>query len=183
MIHSSDEDTIVAIATPPGEGGIGIVRLSGKNAVAIAETMFAAASKQPIAKQKSHTAVFGHLVDRFEASKIEVVDEALVLFMRAPKSYTGEDMVELQTHGGPAILQKAVAMALREGARLAEKGEFTKRAFLNGHLDLIQAEGVLNLIQSKTELARRLSSAELHGRLSGQMKRMKESLVDILANL
>lgn len=183
MIRPSDDDTIAAIATPPGEGGIGVVRISGKKAIAIAESIFAAASKIPVSAQENHTASFGRLIDRTSGGREEVIDEALLIVMRAPKSYTCEDVVEFQTHGGYAILQKVLSMAIRQGARLAENGEFTKRAFLNGRLDLLQAEAVLDLIQAKTDLARRWASAQLEGKLSERMKSMKDSLLDLLASL
>jgi tRNA modification GTPase len=167
------EDTIAAIATPPGEGGIGIVRISGAEASAIGAKLF----DRPL---RDRRAVFGHVRDPESG---EIVDEALGLFMRAPRTYTCEDVVELQSHGGPICLERILELTLREGARQAEPGEFTLRAFLNGRIDLAQAEAVLDVIRSKTEAARRLAVQGLGGRLSGEIRSIRRALVDQLAYL
>ncbi len=131
-----DDGTIVAIATPPGEGGVGVVRLSGPNAVVICDVIFRSKCGRPASTQKSHTVRFGWAVEGKGSGKESLIDEALLLIMRSPKSYTGEDVAEISAHGGNALLKRIVAEAVRAGARLAEKGEFTKRAFLNGRIDL-----------------------------------------------
>jgi tRNA modification GTPase len=183
MERPSEADTIAAIATPPGEGGIGIVRLSGKRSIEIAERLFKAKSGRPLRQHKSFTASYGRLLDPFSAPSPEVIDEVLVLLMRQPRSYTCEDVVEIHAHGGGALLLKILELVLKSGARLAEKGEFTKRAFLNGRLDLVQAEAVCDLIKAKTDLARGFAMAQLEGALSGQLRAMRDALLDILSHL
>lgn len=167
------EDTIVAIATPPGEGGIGIVRLSGSDAGAIAARIFGG-------RLRDRRAVFGLVRDPASA---EVVDEALGLLMRGPRTYTREDTVEFQAHGGPIPLQRIVELCLREGARLAEPGEFTLRAFLNGRLDLAQAEAVLDVIRSRTDASLRLAVQGLGGRLSEHLRGLRARMLNLLAYL
>src|SRR3990167_3818221 len=159
---SNLDDTIVAISTPVGQGGIGVVRLSGNDALAIADKMFVARDKQEPSRMKSFTVHYGDVI-RGE----EIIDEALLLLMRAPKSYTREDVVEISAHGGTAVLKRILDLAIRHGARLAARGEFTKRAFLNGRLDLLQAEAVLDLVKAKTEPGRRWAAAQLEGVFSG----------------
>lgn len=174
-----ENETIAAISTPPGEGGIGVVRLSGKEALGVADRIFRAKSGKKPSEQKPYTAQFGNAVSENGG----IIDEALLLVMRAPKSYTCEDMAELSAHGGSAVMAAVLESALRAGARLAEPGEFTKRAFLNGRLDLLQAEAVLDLIQSKTELGRRWAAAQLVGSLSKKIKALKDGLVEVLSHL
>ncbi len=176
--RSSDQDTIVALSTPPGEGGLGVVRLSGKKAVEIADKIFTAASGLKVCGQKSYTASYGRVV--FGG---KTVDEALLLLMRSPKSYTREDVVEISSHGSAAVLGAVIQAVLRAGARMAEPGEFTKRAFLNGRIDLLQAEAVLDLIRAKTDLARRWSLSQLEGHLSKKIILAKNKLVEILSHL
>jgi tRNA modification GTPase len=180
-VRASSEDTIVAISTPPGEGGIGIVRLSGEKAASIAGSLFESPSG-PVSAQPSHTARFGRVIEKADGS-LKTVDEALLLLMRAPKSYTGEDVVEIQAHGSQPVLQKIVELALEAGARLAEPGEFTKRAFLNGRMDLLQAEAVLDLIQARTERSRQWAVSQLEGGLSRKMQAWKEELVRAMSHL
>lgn len=172
------EDTIVAPATPPGEGGIGVIRLSGERAIAVADALFRSKSGSPISSQKNFTARYGHVVGRTG----KVVDEALVLLMRAPGSYTGQDTVEISVHGSSAVVHAVVELALEAGSRLAEPGEFTKRAFLNGRMDLLQAEAVLDLVRAKTERERGWAVSQLEGGLSKKMSRWKDELVDILSH-
>ena len=167
------QDTIAAISTPIGEGGIGIVRLSGKDALPIAQRLF---SKQ-LANRRL---VYGHIVDPDIG---EVVDEVLAAYMKAPHTYTREDIVEIDCHGGPLPLQRILGLALRCGARLANPGEFTLRAFLNGRLDLAQAESVLDVIQSRTQASLRLAVQGLGGKLSEPIREIRRSLMDILAYL
>ncbi len=165
------EDTIAAISTPLGEGGIGIVRLSGKEAKAIAEKLF----DHPLENRRL---VYGHIRDP-ESS--ELVDEVLVAYMAAPHTYTREDIVEINCHGGPLPLQRVLGLALRCGARLAEPGEFTLRAFLNGRIDLSQAEAVLDVVQAKTQASLRLAVQGLRGKLSRQIREVREELLSALA--
>ena len=175
-------ETISAIATAMGEGGIGIVRLSGDEALAIAGRIFVPSGKKDAAEQKNFTARHGRIVSR-EGARETILDEALLLVMRAPKSYTGEDVAEIHAHGGPAVLRSVWDLTVRHGARPAQPGEFTKRAFLNGRLDLLQAEAVLDLIQAKTERSVRWAASQLQGRLSGRLRSLKEKLLEVLAQL
>jgi len=165
------EDTIAAIATPLGEGGIGIVRLSGRQARCIAEALF----DQPLEDRRL---VYGHIVD---PKSSEMVDEVLIAYMVAPTSYTREDVVEINCHGGMMPLQWILSLTLRHGARLAAPGEFTLRAFLNGRIDLAQAESVLGIIQSKTEASLRLAVEGLAGRLSDRIRDIRSRLLELLA--
>jgi tRNA modification GTPase len=171
----SKNETIVAIATPPGRGGIGIVRLSGPEAVAIAEPMLRL--RNPL----THTqARFADLLDLDTQEKL---DEAVVTFFAEPHSYTGEDVVEIAAHGSPVILETMVRQALEGGARLAAPGEFTQRAFLGGRIDLTQAEAVHDLIEAQTLYQARVAAQQLHGALSRRIKPIKEGLVALIAVL
>ncbi|NPA32583.1 MAG: tRNA uridine-5-carboxymethylaminomethyl(34) synthesis GTPase MnmE [Aquificae bacterium] len=165
-------EPIVAIATPYGESAIGIVRLSGKGVLELAKRFFK--TKGEIKPRYAH---FGKLYDQ----KGEPLDEGILIYYKAPHSYTGEDMVELNLHGNPRILQKALELFLSAGARLAEPGEFTKRAFLSGKLDLTQAEAVAELISAKTELARKQALRQLEGELSRLIKPLRQALLELLA--
>lgn len=176
------DDTIVAISTPIGQGGIGVVRLSGKNALAIAEKMFVARNGEKLSDFKSFTVHYGDVESRRRGSA-EVIDEALLTLMRAPKSYTREDVVEISAHGGIASARAILNLAVAWGARPAEPGEFTKRAFLNGRIDLTQAEAVLDLIQSRTEAFSRVSAHQLKGELSTELEKIREQLMSVYAVL
>jgi len=167
------QDTIAAISTPIGEAGIGIVRLSGADARSIAERLCPA-------ELEDRRLVHGHIVDPESG---EAVDEVLVAYMQAPHTYTREDVVEINCHGGPMPLQRVLGLALRHGARLANPGEFTLRAFLNGRVDLAQAESVLDVIQAKTQASLRLAVDGLGGRLSTQVREVRRALMDVLASL
>ncbi len=182
-IREFDQDTIAAISTPPGEGGIGVIRLSGPEAFAVADRIFESKKKIRVADQESFTAQYGHVVSKDDGAKPEVIDEVLLLVMRAPRSYTCEDVVEISAHGGSAVLRAILGLAVKGGARLAAKGEFTKRAFLNGRLDLLQAEAVLDLVRTKTELGRRWATAQLEGALSRKIQGIKDELVGVLSHL
>ncbi len=164
-------DTIVAISTPPGIGGIGVIRLSGQKAHAIGHQLF---------RPKSHRNSFPHrqmiLGDLIEAVSGNVVDEVFLVFMRAPHTYTREDMVEIQCHSGSVVLEKILSLALDAGARLAGPGEFTLRAYLNGRIDLTQAEGVIEIIQARSEVALGMAQRQLHGKV-------REAIETILAPL
>ena len=150
---SPDDETIAAIATPPGPGGVGVIRVSGPRAFAIGAALFRPAATDDGAPQ-SHLLVYGHIVDPASG---ELVDETLTVFMRAPRTYTREDVVEIQAHGSPLTLRRILALALAAGARLARPGEMTLRAFLNGRIDLAQAEAVMDLVNAGSEAARRLA--------------------------
>lgn len=174
----SDNDTICAISTPPGMGGIGIVRLSGSNAVGVADTIFCQASDKVGINSGSHRILYGHVVNPLTS---EVVDEALLSVMRAPRTYTREDIVEINCHGGPAAVRKVLELTLSAGARLAEPGEFTKRAFLNGRIDLAQAEAVMDLIAARTGLSLQAAVSQLKGGLSLKVEEVREGLAGLLA--
>jgi tRNA modification GTPase len=167
------QDTIAAISTPLGEGGIGIVRLSGSEARPIAERIF----RGRLAHRRLN---YGHIIDP-ESS--EVVDEALVCYMAAPYTYTREDVVEINCHGGPLPLQRILQLVLRYGARLAHPGEFTLRAFLNGRIDLVQAESVLDIVRARTQASLRLAMQGLEGRLSAAIKAIRSQMMSVLAYL
>ena len=176
----NQEATICAIATAIGEGGIGIVRVSGPQALAIADKLFCSAVGKISSQTASHHALYGRVIDGLTG---EVIDEALLLVMRGPHSYTCEDVVEFQCHGGPVPLRKLLEATLVAGARLAEPGEFTKRAFLNGRLDLTQAEAVIDVIRAKTEASLKVAVNHLSGTLSQQIKTIRNELLKMIANL
>ncbi|MDO4912803.1 MAG: tRNA uridine-5-carboxymethylaminomethyl(34) synthesis GTPase MnmE [Lactobacillus sp.] len=170
-------DTIAAISTPVGEGGISIVRLSGEDAVAIANRVF---QKKDLSKVASHTIHYGHIVD---PTTNEVIDEVMVSVMLAPKTYTREDVIEINSHGGMIVTNRVLQVLLQNGARMAEPGEFTKRAFMNGRIDLTQAEGVMDLIRAKTEKASQVASNQLQGALTKAVKALRQEILDTLANV
>lgn len=198
-------DTIAAIATPIGESGIGIVRLSGKDALKIADKIFVPKDVKKPADFKTYTVHYGWIVDRKQ--KIEdrkqkaennknlssvfcplpsdsvVIDEVILTVMRAPKSYTKEDIVELNCHGGIVALRRVLELVLENGCRLAEPGEFTRRAFLNGRIDLTQAEAVLDIIKAKTDTALRVGIKQLKGGLSKEIQAVRETLLGILSSV
>lgn len=173
------EDTIVAISTPTGQGGIGIVRLSGNDAVAIADRIFRPRRPGKLTAAKTFTVHYGWIVGTTGNN----IDEVLVTVMRGPRSYTVEDVVEISCHGGMVALRAILQRAIEVGARLAHPGEFTKRAFLNGRIDLAQAEAVLDIIQSKTEAFLRVSTNQLKGELSGQLMQIRAELTGIYVEL
>lgn len=175
------DDTIVAIATPRGEGGIGIIRVSGPLAIQIASELFRPSRAISTVQLPSHTLTHGHIIDA--SSTDEVVDEVMLGLMRAPKSYTTEDIVEFNCHGGIVSLTAVLDLVVKAGARLAEPGEFTKRAFLNGRLDLAQAEAVAELISSKTELSKRVAMDTLEGKLSEHVNKLSDRLAALLAEI
>lgn len=171
-------DTIAAIATAPGAGGISVIRISGPDALAVADRVFRCRAPLP-SQRAAFTFAAGHVITEDGA----VVDEALALFFRAPRSFTREDVVELQGHGGPAITRQVLRRVLEAGARPAEPGEFTRRAFLNGRLDLVQAEAVLDLIRARTDRAATAALDQLRGGLTHQLTRIYEALLETAANL
>lgn len=169
------DDTIAAIATPPGEGGVGVVRLSGPDSAAIAARIFRPLRPGPL---RPYRLRYGHVVDPATGA---VVDEALAALMRAPRSFTREDVVELSCHGGPLPLQAVLGLALAAGARLARPGEFTMRAFLNGRIDLTQAEATLDVIRAQTGAGLALAQAQLGGWLAREVRAARAALLECLA--
>lgn len=172
-------DTIAAIATPPGIGGIGVIRVSGADAFSLVLPLL----RRPGGHTDlppSHLLTYGHII---EPTTQEVLDEVLVAFMRAPHTYTSEDVVEIQGHGGPLVLQRMLRAVLKQGARMANAGEFTLRAFLNGRLDLAQAEAVMDLIGAQTEAGQRLALQQLRGRLSEQVEEARRAVLGIIARI
>lgn len=174
------DDTIAAISTAIGEGGIGIVRLSGKNAIAIADSIFLSPKGKRLKDAKSHSINYGFVVDNKSNEKL---DEALFSVMRAPATYTKEDIVEINCHGGMFVVKAVLNLALREGARIADPGEFTRRAFLNGRIDLSQAEAVIDVIRAKTSQAEKLAMQQLEGRLSVVITDSRDKITNICAHV
>lgn len=170
-------DTIAAIATPPGEGAISIVRLSGDDAVTIADQVF---KGKDLTKVSSHTINYGHFID---PKTREIIDEVMVSVLRAPKTFTREDTVEVNCHGGIVPTNKILQVLLTNGARLAEPGEFTKRAFLHGRIDLAQAESVMDLIRAKTDRSMKAALNQLDGELSQLIKNLRQEILDVLAQV
>jgi len=179
MQNNTDNDTIVAIATPLGVGGIGVVRVSGPEAFAVVQSLFS----QPHGQHDlppSHLLTYGQIRD---PRTRESIDEVLVAFMKAPRTYTREDVVEIQGHGGPLVLQRILRLVLAQGARMANPGEFTLRAFLNGRLDLAQAEAVMDLIEAQTEAGQRLALQQLRGRVSAQVQEARHAILGVIASI
>ena len=174
-------DTIAAIATARGEAGIGIVRVSGTLARTIAAEVFRSPRSVSPTQLPTHTLTYGHVVDATESD--EIIDEVLLGIMHAPKTYTGEDIVEFNCHGGTIPLTAVLDVVVKNGARIAEPGEFTKRAFLNGRLDLAQAEAVAELIASKTDLSRKIAVEALAGKLSDTVNGLNDQLATLLAEI
>jgi len=174
------EDTIVAICTPIGQSGIGIVRMSGDKAFKIAKKIFVPSRRKKISWTSSFKMYYGWIVDPETGKRI---DEVLLSLMRAPRTYTREDIVEINCHGGPVVLRKTLEICLKQGARLAEPGEFTKRAFINGRIDLSQAESVLDIVQAKTEKSLQLAVKGLEGGISRCISSLREELINVLVPL
>ena len=168
-------DTIAAISTALGVGAISIIRVSGPESIPIVNKVF---REKDLSKVSSHTIHYGHIIDNNE-----IIDEVLVTIMKSPKTFTTEDIVEINSHGGIATTNKVLELLLTNGARLAEPGEFTKRAFLNGRIDLIEADGIMNLIEAKTDKARKLSINQLNGTVTNNIKFLREKLVSIISNI
>lgn len=168
------EDTIAAISTALGVGAISIVRVSGKEAINIVNKIF----DRELLNAKSHTIHYGYIIDNNE-----IIDEVLVSVMLAPKTFTTEDVVEINCHGGISATNKVLELVLSNGARLAEPGEFTKRAFLNGRIDLTQAEGIMNLIEAKSNVSREMSIKQITGSVSNVISNLRKDLVDIISNI
>jgi tRNA modification GTPase len=170
-------DTIAAISTPAGEGAIALVRISGVNAIDVAEKIFR--GKENPSRFGSHVQHFGEIVD----GKGRLIDQVMFSTHRAPASYTGEDLVEISCHGGTLVTAKVLEACLRGGARAARPGEFTERAFLNGKMDLTQAEAVIDLIRARTDLALRSATEQLEGRLGEKIRKIRDELVSLLAHI
>lgn len=168
------EDTIAAISTALGVGAISIIRVSGPEAIKIVNKIF----DKNIKDAKTHTIHYGHIID-----KNQIIDEVLISIMLAPKTFTKENVVEINCHGGIITTNKVLELLLLNGARLAEPGEFTKRAFLNGRIDLTQAEGIMNLIEAKTEVGRKLSINQLTGNVSNLIENLRQKLLEIISNI
>jgi tRNA modification GTPase len=171
-------DTIAAISTPMGEGGIAIVRVSGKEAIPIVDKIYR--GKHTLSSVDSHTIHYGYLIDPQSGQKVE---EVLVSVLREPKTYTREDIVEVNCHGGIVSVKRVLDLILDAGARLAEPGEFTKRAFLNGRIDLSQAEAVIDLIRAKTDRAMNVALQQVEGRLSRKVQALRQKLIETLAHI
>ncbi len=169
-------DTIAAIATPVGEGGISIIRISGSNSLDIVNKIFKGKNNKSILDMKSYTMRYGYIINDGD-----IIDEVIVSFMKGPKSFTSEDIVEINCHGGVVSTNKVLDSVIRFGARLAEPGEFTKRAFLNGRIDLSQAEAVIDIIRAKTDLSMKSALAQSQGLLSQEINKLKEYLLNVLA--
>ena len=172
--------TIVAISTAPGIGGIGIIRISGDKTFNIIEKIFKQKKKQEIKDIKGYTIKYGHIIN---PETDEIIDEVLVSFFKKPHSYTTEDMCEINSHGGMIIMQKILDICLKYGAEMAEAGEFTKRAFLNGRIDLSQAESIIDIINSKTEKETKASIKQLNGFLSEKINKIRKKIIDVMVNI
>ncbi|MBF0794427.1 tRNA uridine-5-carboxymethylaminomethyl(34) synthesis GTPase MnmE [Mammaliicoccus lentus] len=171
-------DTITSISTPMGEGAIAIVRLSGPDAISIADSIYK--GKKQLSEVDSHTINYGHILD---SDSGEIVEEVMAAVMRAPKTFTREDIVEINCHGGLVTVNRVLELTLSNGARMADPGEFTKRAFLHGRIDLSQAEAVMDFIRSKTERASKVALGQMEGRLSELIKGLRQSILEILAQV
>ena len=170
-------ETIVAISTAMTNSGIGIIRVSGDESIQIVNKVFVPKNKnKTVNKVKSYTAIYGNVVD-----EKEIIDECIVLVMKGPHSYTTEDVVELHCHGGVVVMRKVLNLLVKAGARPAEPGEFTKRAFLNGRIDLSKAEAVMDMIQSKNEFALSNSMRQLNGEYSDKIKNMRKEILHYIA--
>ncbi|MEF7565648.1 tRNA uridine-5-carboxymethylaminomethyl(34) synthesis GTPase MnmE [Bacillus infantis] len=173
-------DTIAAISTPMGEGAIAIVRLSGDEAFSIADKLYRGVGGKRISNAASHTIHYGHIIDPKTG---QVAEEVMVSVMKGPKTFTKEDVVEINCHGGIVSVNRVLQLVLNHGARLAEPGEFTKRAFLNGRIDLSQAEAVMDLIRAKTDRAMNVALGQMEGRLSKLVKRLRQEILETLAHI
>lgn len=175
---NSENDTIAAISTPVGEGGISIIRISGEDAVVVAKRLYR--GSKDLAQVASHTINYGHIVDPDTGAE---VDEVMVSVMRAPHTYTCEDVVEINCHGGLLATNRILQLVLSYGARMAEPGEFTKRAFLNGRIDLSQSEAVMDLIRAKTDKSMKVALNQLDGDLSRLIRHLRQDILDVLAQV
>ncbi|MDI3256697.1 MAG: tRNA uridine-5-carboxymethylaminomethyl(34) synthesis GTPase MnmE [Kyrpidia sp.] len=177
-VEGFGEEIIAAVGTPMGEGGIAVVRISGRGCVQVVDRIFR--GRRRLADVPSHRMIHGVVVDPENG---ETVDEVLVVRMQGPHSYTGEDTVEIHGHGGPVVVARVLDAVVRAGARMAEPGEFTKRAFLNGRMDLTQAEAVMDLIRAKSDAARRVALGQMSGALSVKVRKMRDELLNVMAHI
>ena len=173
-----DFDTITSISTPMGEGAIGIVRLSGPQAIEIGDALYK--GKKKLSEVDTHTINYGHIID---PETNETVEEVMISVLRAPKTFTREDIIEMNGHGGILTINRILELTMTYGARMAEPGEYTKRAFLNGRIDLSQAEAVMDFIRSKTDRASKVAMNQIEGRLSDLIKKQRQSILEILAQV
>lgn len=176
-LMTTEFDTIAAIATPPGTGAISIIRVSGDEAISVVNHLF---SGKDLTKVPSHTIHYGHIID---PTTKEELDEVMCTVMKAPKTFTKEDVVEINCHGGIFATNRVLTNVLSHGARLAEPGEFTKRAFLHGRIDLSQAEAVMDVIEAKTKQSSKVALAQLDGTLAGLIKKLRQEILDVLAQV
>lgn len=190
MVRYNLGDTIAAIATGVGESGIGIVRISGKDALKVVDKIFLSKDSKKPSEFKTYTTHYGWVVDlkdettrQRDNETTKIVDEVILTVMRTPRSYTKEDIVEINCHGGIVALRAALDLVLKNGCRLAEPGEFTQRAFLNGRIDLTQAEAVLDIVRAKTESALKVGIEQLKGKLSQKINKIRDRLLEILTFL
>lgn len=175
-------DTIAAIATGMNQGGIGVIRVSGEHAIKIADSVFVPKKRgKEIHNLESYTAAYGNIVDRIYGKEEQIIDEVIVLVMKAPSTYTREDVVEIDCHGGIQVMKQILHLLLKNGAKLAEPGEFTKRAFLNGRIDLSQAESVMDLISAKSDLATKTAVSQLKGSLRKKIEELRDELIHNIA--
>ncbi|CEQ32029.1 tRNA modification GTPase TrmE [[Clostridium] sordellii] len=172
------DDTIAAIATAPGEGGIGIIRISGEKSLQVANDIFKSVSGKKIEEYNTRTLIYGHVIDGEK-----IIDEVLVAYMKGPNSYTTEDVIEINCHGGFISVKKILELVLSKDVRLADQGEFTKRAFLNGRIDLAQAEAIIDVINAKTEMAHSVAQTQLEGALSKKIKDLRHDITEMLAHI
>ncbi|WP_195948253.1 tRNA uridine-5-carboxymethylaminomethyl(34) synthesis GTPase MnmE [Paraclostridium bifermentans] len=172
------DDTIAAIATAPGEGGIGIIRISGEKSLQVANDIFKSVSGKKIEEYNTRTLIYGHIIDGEKT-----IDEVLVAYMKGPNSYTTEDVIEINCHGGFISVKKILELVLSKDVRLADQGEFTKRAFLNGRIDLAQAEAIIDVINAKTEMAHTVAQSQLEGSLSKKIKDLRFGITEMLAHI
>ena len=173
------EDTIAAISTPIGVGGIGIIRVSGKDTIEIVDKVFKAANKKSLKEVDSHTITYGHII----SDSGKVLDEVLIMLMKGPRTFTREDIIEINCHGGPVPLNAVLMEVIKAGARMADNGEFTKRAFLNGRIDLAQVEAIMDIIEAKTELSLSQAVGQLEGNLSKRIKDYQDTLIQVIARI
>ena len=171
-------DTICAVATPIGEGGVAIIRISGENALSIASNIFISKNNYDVKNMQTYTMKYGNVID---VENKEIIDEVILSYMKAPNSYTGENVVEVNCHGGVVSTNSVLNQIIRAGARLAEPGEFTKRAFLNSRIDLSQAEAVMDIITAKTELSMKSAMLQSNGSLSREIAELRKYLLNVLA--
>ena len=178
-MKKSVSDTIVAIGTKPGEAAIGIIRLSGNKSIKLTEKIFRQKNSKKISQMKTFSMAYGYIVDKKE----ETVDEVIITLMKKPGSYTKEDIVEINCHGGIAAADKILELCIKNGARIAEPGEFTKRAFLNGRIDLSQAEAVIELIRSKTEQSLKVAANNIKGIVKDRIEELRKRILDVMIEL